>query len=216
MQSADRSCRQDHLSGKLIHVAHSQAGRPLCARFDCHLFACQGEPASGGAVISGSRRSWQLLHAAAAAAVLAGPVHAQVCSGGNDGGVDATGNQCNTPNDVAAYTIGSGITSPARAVKMGSVKGIGRGSASLGSLDEDVGPTIDADRRRGTGKPDGKGGGAVPCASDEPRLRSGRLRHALAARMAEWMPPAISARKHRRLWQSASLPSASGARQTTA
>ncbi len=34
------------------------------------------------------------------AAVLAGPVHAQSCSGGNGGGIDATGNQCSTPNEV--------------------------------------------------------------------------------------------------------------------
>ena len=37
-------------------------------------------------------------------AVLAGPVHAQVCSGGEGGGIDATGNQCNTPDNVAAST----------------------------------------------------------------------------------------------------------------
>jgi hypothetical protein len=36
------------------------------------------------------------------AAVLIGPVHAQSCSGGDGGGIDATGNQCNTPDDVAA------------------------------------------------------------------------------------------------------------------
>ena len=42
-----------------------------------------------------------LMFSLSLAAVLAGPVHAQVCSGGNDGGMDATGNQCNTPNEVA-------------------------------------------------------------------------------------------------------------------
>jgi len=52
-------------------------------------------------------------------AVLAGPVHAQVCSGGNDGGMDATGNQCNTPNEVAT---GSAITPPTQIAKMGSVR----------------------------------------------------------------------------------------------
>lgn len=36
------------------------------------------------------------------AAILVGPIHAQSCSGGDGGGMDATGNQCNTPNDVAA------------------------------------------------------------------------------------------------------------------
>jgi hypothetical protein len=35
------------------------------------------------------------------AAVLVGPVHAQSCSGGDGGGMDATGNQCSAPNDVA-------------------------------------------------------------------------------------------------------------------
>src|SRR4029453_7416006 len=55
------------------------------------------------------------------AAVLAGPVHAQVCSGGNDGGMDATGNQCNTLNEVAASSPGSGITPPTQISKMGSV-----------------------------------------------------------------------------------------------
>jgi hypothetical protein len=55
------------------------------------------------------------------AAVLAGPAHAQVCSGGYGGGVDATGNQCNTPNNVAAYTTGSGTTPQLQTAKMGGV-----------------------------------------------------------------------------------------------
>jgi hypothetical protein len=33
-----------------------------------------------------------------------GTVHAQMCSGGIGGGMDATGNQCNTHGDVAVYT----------------------------------------------------------------------------------------------------------------
>ena len=56
------------------------------------------------------------------AAVLAGPVHAQVCSGGNDGGMDATGNQCNTLYEVAALATASAITSPAQITKVGSVQ----------------------------------------------------------------------------------------------
>jgi hypothetical protein len=52
------------------------------------------------------------------AAILAGPVHAQVCSGGNDGGMDATGNQCNTFNGVTAFTTGPAITSPAQVTKL--------------------------------------------------------------------------------------------------
>ena len=59
--------------------------------------------------------SWSLV------AVLAGPVHAQVCSGGNDGGMDATGNQCNTPNEVAFKTE-SAMTPPAQVTKMSSVQ----------------------------------------------------------------------------------------------
>ena len=51
------------------------------------------------------------------AAILAGPVHAQVCSGGKDGGADATGNQCNTFNEVAALTTGPAITPPAQVTK---------------------------------------------------------------------------------------------------
>lgn len=44
------------------------------------------------------------LHAliAAAALVLAASAHAHDCSGGNDGGMDATGNQCNEPASVVA------------------------------------------------------------------------------------------------------------------
>lgn len=48
------------------------------------------------------------------AAILAGPVHAQVCSGGSDGGMDATGNQCNTIYEDAAFAAGSAITPPAQ------------------------------------------------------------------------------------------------------
>ena len=55
------------------------------------------------------------------AAVLVGPVHAQVCSGGHGGGIDATGNQCSTPTDVAASAAGSGVNSHAQADKMSGV-----------------------------------------------------------------------------------------------
>jgi hypothetical protein len=51
------------------------------------------------------------------AAILAGPVYAQVCSGGKDGGVDATGNQCNAFSEVAAFTTGPAITPPAQVTK---------------------------------------------------------------------------------------------------
>jgi hypothetical protein len=42
----------------------------------------------------------------------AAPAHAQVCSGGPDGGADATGNQCNTPGDVAAISVPPGAAPP--------------------------------------------------------------------------------------------------------
>ena len=57
------------------------------------------------------------------AAVLAGPAYAEVCSGGgNDGGMDATGNQCNTIHAVAAFAIGSAITPPTQRTKVGNVR----------------------------------------------------------------------------------------------
>jgi hypothetical protein len=37
-----------------------------------------------------------------------GYLHAQSCSGGVDGGMDATGNQCNTPAELATYATGTG------------------------------------------------------------------------------------------------------------
>jgi hypothetical protein len=55
------------------------------------------------------------------AAVLAGPVHAQGCSGGNDGGMDATGNQCSTLIEVAALAAGSAIAPPTQITKTGRV-----------------------------------------------------------------------------------------------
>jgi hypothetical protein len=55
-------------------------------------------------------------------AVLAGPVHAQVCSGGNDGGIDATGNQCNWPSEVAAFTTGPATSPQAQVTRLGSVQ----------------------------------------------------------------------------------------------
>jgi hypothetical protein len=44
------------------------------------------------------------LHAliTAAALVLAASAHAQDCSGGKDGGMDATGNECNQPAPIVA------------------------------------------------------------------------------------------------------------------
>src|SRR5512137_2182980 len=46
------------------------------------------------------------------AALLAGPLHAQVCSGGAGGGLDATGNQCGDAATIELYPKGSEIVSP--------------------------------------------------------------------------------------------------------
>jgi hypothetical protein len=59
------------------------------------------------------------------AAVLAGPAYAQICSGGgNDGGTDATGNQCNTPIEVAVFATGSVIAPPTQVTKVGNVRAL--------------------------------------------------------------------------------------------
>jgi hypothetical protein len=52
----------------------------------------------------------------------AGSLHAQNCSGGPDGGTDATGNQCSTPTDVAANTTGSGVAPSAQSSTTGGVQ----------------------------------------------------------------------------------------------
>lgn len=52
----------------------------------------------------------------------AGSLHAQNCSGGPDGGMDATGNQCSTPTDVANYTTASWVAPFAQASTMGGVQ----------------------------------------------------------------------------------------------
>jgi hypothetical protein len=51
----------------------------------------------------------------------AGSLHAQNCSGGPDGGMDATGNQCSTPTDVAENTAGSGVAASAQTSAVGGV-----------------------------------------------------------------------------------------------
>jgi hypothetical protein len=55
------------------------------------------------------------------AAVLAGPVHAQVCSGGAAGGIDATGNQCGDAATIGLNTNGSDIASPRLTDKMSRI-----------------------------------------------------------------------------------------------
>jgi len=57
----------------------------------------------------------------AAAVFLAAPLHAQVCSGGTDGGTDATGNQCNDPGAMASYVAPADAGSRAPAFASGSI-----------------------------------------------------------------------------------------------
>jgi hypothetical protein len=52
----------------------------------------------------------------AAALVCSGPLDAQVCSGGRDGGTDATGNQCNQPLDP----VDQGLSPGASALRPGT------------------------------------------------------------------------------------------------
>ena len=55
----------------------------------------------------------------AAALACSSPLHAQVCSGGPEGGADATGNQCSTPGDTAGYTVSSHAGPPQSTAKTG-------------------------------------------------------------------------------------------------
>lgn len=50
---------------------------------------------------------------AAAALAIAASAHAHDCSGGNDGGMDATGNQCNEPGSVVAAATVARSAAPA-------------------------------------------------------------------------------------------------------
>jgi hypothetical protein len=59
------------------------------------------------------------------AAVLAGPTHAQGCSGGDAGGMDSTGNQCNAPTNVPTSASESADGVFARADKMGGIHASG-------------------------------------------------------------------------------------------
>ena len=55
-------------------------------------------------------------------AAFAAPLHAQVCSGGAGGGIDATGNQCSDAATVGAYADGSDIASLQPTAKMGGIQ----------------------------------------------------------------------------------------------
>jgi hypothetical protein len=56
------------------------------------------------------------------AAVLAGPLHAQVCSGGAGGGIDATGNQCGDAATIGLYANGSANASLRPTAKMSGIQ----------------------------------------------------------------------------------------------
>jgi len=55
-------------------------------------------------------------------AVLCAPLHAQVCSGGGSGGMDATGNQCSDADTIRAYVDGSTIGSSGPTAKMSGIE----------------------------------------------------------------------------------------------
>lgn len=55
-------------------------------------------------------------------AVFAGPLHAQTCSGGADGGIDATGNQCSDASTIGAYVNGSEIALTRPTAKMSGIQ----------------------------------------------------------------------------------------------
>ena len=98
-------------------------------------------------------------------AVLAGPVHAQMCSGGNGGGMDATGNQCNTLNEVASFATGSAIAPPTQNHQNEQRSGLG--SALCDSLGEDVESRFGADCQGSAGKREASGCGAVQRACED-------------------------------------------------
>ena len=55
-------------------------------------------------------------------AVLAAPLHAQVCSGGASGGMDATGNECSDGDIIRGYVNGSNIASSGPTAKMSGIE----------------------------------------------------------------------------------------------
>jgi hypothetical protein len=54
-------------------------------------------------------------------AIFAGPLHAQVCSGGADGGIDAAGNQCGDAATIGLYANGPDNASPRPSAKMSGI-----------------------------------------------------------------------------------------------
>jgi hypothetical protein len=88
------------------------------------------------------------------AAVIAAPLHAQVCSGGADGGMDATGNQCN-----AAAAVASPADVPAAAPSSQTASGKSATTASAPtkvtaiSFSDSVRPTVLGPASRQTASP---------------------------------------------------------------
>ena len=71
-----------------------------------------------------SQPAWWIARLLGLLAVLtsAGPAHAQGCSGGKGGGMDASGNQCSEPNAVGSYADVSDIALPLPAAKMSGIQ----------------------------------------------------------------------------------------------
>jgi hypothetical protein len=71
-----------------------------------------------------SQPAWWIarLFGLVAVVALAGPGHAQGCSGGNGGGMDATGNQCGDAATIGLYANGSDIVSPRPTAKMSGIQ----------------------------------------------------------------------------------------------
>lgn len=86
-------------------------------------------------------------------AVFAGPLHAQVCSGGAGGGIDATGNQCGDAATIELYVNGSDIAAPRPTAKM---SGIQRSTAATADTHPtakmSVAPAISAAPAQGIGR----------------------------------------------------------------
>lgn len=75
----------------------------------------------------------------ASAIVFAGSVHAQVCSGGPDGGMGASGNQCSDPGGSVSYTSApaSGFAPRIVPLRLGS----SAGAPAPGAMRASVEPT---------------------------------------------------------------------------
>jgi hypothetical protein len=90
-------------------------------------------------LIEETRMNGKRMSLIASAIVFAGSVHAQGCSGGPDGGMGASGNQCSDPGGSLSYT-----TAPARVFAPGIFPvhaGPSTGASALGAMQASVGST---------------------------------------------------------------------------